>query len=97
MRKVEKILVVGAGIAGCCVAIALAARGFVVRLIEKQDEWRFQSSGIFVYSNGLAHLRDVGVLDDVLNAGYVIENGRNIYLDFRGQHLVDTFYPAADA
>jgi 2-polyprenyl-6-methoxyphenol hydroxylase-like FAD-dependent oxidoreductase len=96
MRKVEKLLVVGAGIAGCCAAIALAARGFVVKLIEKQDEWRFQSSGIFVYSNGLAHLHEVGVLDDVLNAGYVIENGRNVYLDHRGQHLVDTFYPAAD-
>src|SRR5580698_4716357 len=96
MRKVEKVLVVGAGIAGCCAAIALAARGFRVRLIEKQDEWRFQSSGIFVYSNGLAHLRDIGVLDDVLSAGYVIENGRNIYFDHRGEHLVDTFYPTAD-
>ncbi len=96
MRKVEKVLVVGAGIAGCCAAIALAARGFRVRLIEKQDEWRFQSSGIFVYSNGLAHLRDIGVLDDVLSAGYVIDNGRNVYFDHRGEHLVDTFYPTAD-
>ena len=96
MRKVEKVLVVGAGIAGCCAAIALAARGFRVRLIEKQDEWRFQSSGIFVYSNGLAHLRDIGVLDDVLSAGYVIDNARNVYFDHRGEHLVDTFYPTAD-
>jgi 2-polyprenyl-6-methoxyphenol hydroxylase-like FAD-dependent oxidoreductase len=96
MRKVDKILVVGAGIAGCCAAIALAARGFRVRLIEKQDEWRFQSSGIFVYSNGLSSLRDIDVLDHVLAAGFVIENGRNVYFDHLGNHLVDVFYPTAD-
>jgi 2-polyprenyl-6-methoxyphenol hydroxylase-like FAD-dependent oxidoreductase len=96
LRKVDKILVVGAGIAGCCAAIALAARGFTVSLIEKQDEWRFQSSGIFVYSNGLSSLHDIGVLDHVLAVGYIIENGRNIYFDHRGHHLVDVFYPAAD-
>jgi 2-polyprenyl-6-methoxyphenol hydroxylase-like FAD-dependent oxidoreductase len=96
LRKVEKILVVGAGIAGCCAAIALAARGFTVRLIEKQDVWRFQSSGIFVYSNGLSSLRDIGVLDDVVAAGYLIEDGRNVYFDHHGNHLVDTFYPTAD-
>jgi 2-polyprenyl-6-methoxyphenol hydroxylase-like FAD-dependent oxidoreductase len=96
LRKADKILVVGAGIAGCCAAIALAARGFNVRLIEKQDVWRFQSSGIFVYSNGLSSLRDIGVLDDVVAAGYLIEDGRNVYFDHHGNHLVDVFYPAAD-
>src|SRR5580693_387676 len=96
MRKVDKILVVGAGIAGCCAAIALAARGFRVRLIEKQDEWRFQSSGIFVYSNGLSSLHDIGVLDHVLAAGFVIEDGRNVYFDHLGNHLTDVFYPTAD-
>jgi 2-polyprenyl-6-methoxyphenol hydroxylase-like FAD-dependent oxidoreductase len=96
LRKADKILVVGAGIAGCCAAVALAARGFNVRLVEKQDVWRFQSSGIFVYSNGLSSLRDIGVLDDVLAAGYLIEDGRNVYFDHQGNHLVDVFYPAAD-
>jgi len=56
----------------------------------------FSSSGIFVYSNGLSSLHDIGVLDHVLAAGYIIENGRNIYFDHRGNHLVDVFYPTAD-
>ena len=54
-----RALIVGAGIAGCCTAITLSAQGWNVELIERQSEWRFQSSGIFVYSNGLSALREV--------------------------------------
>jgi 2-polyprenyl-6-methoxyphenol hydroxylase-like FAD-dependent oxidoreductase len=88
-----RALIVGAGIAGCCTAITLARQGWAVELIERQPVWRFQSSGIFVYSNGLAALRDVGVLDEILAAGFAIEDGRNTYLDHLGQPIVDTFYP----
>ena len=75
MTRPERILVVGAGIAGCSAAIALASRGFGVTLVEKQAEWRFQSSGIFIYGNGLEALRAVGVLPRILEAGFAIEDG----------------------
>ncbi len=88
-----RALIVGAGIAGCCTAITLSAQGWNVELIERQSEWRFQSSGIFVYSNGLSALREVGVMDEILAAGFAIEDGRNIYLDHLGQPIVDVFYP----
>ena len=61
-QPIKKVLIVGAGIAGCSTAITLAELGLSVTLIEKQDQWRFQSSGIFVYSNGLRALQQVGVL-----------------------------------
>ena len=93
MRRPERILVVGAGIAGCSAAIALASRGFGVTLVEKQAEWRFQSSGIFIYGNGLEALRAVGVLPRILEAGFAIEDGRNVYLDHLGAPIVDVFYP----
>ena len=56
--------------------------------------WRFQSSGIFVYSNGLEAFDRVGVLPEVLSAGFRIDDGRNIYVDHEGAPIIDTFYPA---
>jgi 2-polyprenyl-6-methoxyphenol hydroxylase-like FAD-dependent oxidoreductase len=89
----KSVLIVGAGIAGCAAAIALAQSGWAVCVIEKQPEWRFQSSGIFVYSNGLAQFAQLGVMDELVHAGFPIPSGRNVYLDAQGRHLVDTVYP----
>jgi 2-polyprenyl-6-methoxyphenol hydroxylase-like FAD-dependent oxidoreductase len=84
---------VGAGIAGCCAAIALARIGWAVTLIEKQSAWQFQSSGIFVYSNGLAQFRALGVMDEMVTAGFPIADGRNVYLNPDGSPFLETFYP----
>lgn len=91
------VLIVGAGIAGCAVAIALASRGVRVRLIEKQAVWRFQSSGIFVYGNGLQAFGELEVMDEMLAAGFPVADGRNVYLDHRGRHIVDVHYPSPAA
>ncbi len=89
-----RVLIVGAGIAGCCAAIALARIGWAVTLIEKQSAWQFQSSGIFVYSNGLAQFRTLGVMDEMVAAGFQIADGRNVYLNADGSSFLETFYPA---
>ncbi len=59
-RQALDIVIVGGGIAGCSAAIALTAIGHKVRILEKQAAWRFQSSGIFVYSNGLRSMPAAG-------------------------------------
>jgi len=89
------VVIVGGGIAGCSLAILLAQRGVRVTVLEKQDVWRFNSSGIFVYSNGLAELEKVGVLPEILKTGFVIEGGRNIYFDQHGEVITETVYPSA--
>lgn len=90
------VLIVGGGIAGSALAIALARDGHRVTVLEKQSRWAFQSSGIFIYSNGLVALDQIGVLPDILAAGFVVEDGENVYLDHHGDPIVDVFYPAAD-
>ena len=89
MNSALNILIVGAGIGGSSAAIALAKRGHRVVLIEKQEVWRFQSSGIFVYNNGLESLRQLDVLSEILDAGFSILDGRNTYLDQSGSPIVD--------
>ena len=91
------ILIVGGGIAGCCAAIALTQTGHRVRIVEKQEAWRFQSSGIFVYANGLESLGKIGLLQDILAAGFPVPEGRNAYYDHTGKPIVETRYPTADA
>jgi 2-polyprenyl-6-methoxyphenol hydroxylase-like FAD-dependent oxidoreductase len=89
-------LIVGGGIAGSALAIALASDGHRVTVLEKQSEWAFQSSGIFIYSNGLVALDRIGVLPEILAAGFVVADGENVYLDHHGDPIVDVFYPSAE-
>lgn len=96
MTQTLDILIIGGGIAGCSAAIALSDQGHRVQIVEKQDEWRFQSSGIFVYANGLVSLDALGLLDDIVAAGFGIPGGRNVYLDHEGNSIVDTTYPTPD-
>lgn len=94
-RLQHGVVVVGGGIAGCTLAILLAARGVAVTVVERQPLWAFHGSGIFVYSNGLAALRTVGVLPAILQSGFAIARGRNIYYDHTGDPITETFYPSA--
>ncbi|KRE35344.1 monooxygenase [Janibacter sp. Soil728] len=96
MSGARSILVSGAGIAGCAAAIALAERGHAIRLIERQEEWAFASSGIFLYSNALVSLEMLGVLEEILAVGFVVPEGRNRYLDHHGEPIVTTHYPPAE-
>jgi 2-polyprenyl-6-methoxyphenol hydroxylase-like FAD-dependent oxidoreductase len=52
--------VAGAGLAGLAVAVALAQRGWSVRVHERADELREIGAGIFVWENGLRALEAVG-------------------------------------
>ncbi len=63
------VLVVGGGITGSVLALALARRGVVVTLVESAPVWSGIGHGITIQGNALRALRAVGVLDDVLAVG----------------------------
>jgi choline dehydrogenase-like flavoprotein len=75
MTARRDILIVGGGIAGCSAAIALSARGHRVEIVEREAEWRFQSSGIFVYANGLVSMDALGLMEDIVAAGFTVPTG----------------------
>lgn len=58
----------GAGFAGLTAAIALARRGWSVRIHERGDQLREEGAGIVVWQNSLKVLDDFGLMDEI-NAG----------------------------
>jgi 2-polyprenyl-6-methoxyphenol hydroxylase-like FAD-dependent oxidoreductase len=67
--SVSSVLVVGGGITGSVLALALAQRGVRVTLAEVSPQWRGVGHGITVQGNLLAALDKVGVLGEVLDRG----------------------------
>ncbi|OIJ62663.1 FAD-dependent monooxygenase [Streptomyces mangrovisoli] len=63
---VHKVLVVGGGITGSVLCLALAQRGAEVELVEISPQWFGVGHGITLQGNALKALRSVGVLDRVL-------------------------------
>jgi 2-polyprenyl-6-methoxyphenol hydroxylase-like FAD-dependent oxidoreductase len=67
--SVSTALVVGGGITGSVLALALAQRGVAVDLVEISPVWHGVGHGITVQGNALAALAEVGVIDAVLERG----------------------------
>jgi 2-polyprenyl-6-methoxyphenol hydroxylase-like FAD-dependent oxidoreductase len=67
--SVSSVLVIGGGITGSMLSLALAQRGVRVDLAEITKDWRGIGHGITVQGNALAALAMVGVLDEVLRRG----------------------------
>ncbi|WP_433454481.1 FAD-dependent monooxygenase [Streptomyces sp. CA-142005] len=63
---VDKVLVVGGGITGSVLSLALTQRGVDVDLVEISPQWFGVGHGITLQGNALKALRSVGVLDKVL-------------------------------
>jgi 2-polyprenyl-6-methoxyphenol hydroxylase-like FAD-dependent oxidoreductase len=66
----KRVLVVGAGIGGLGAAAALAQRGIATDVVEIKPEPNVYGVGINQPANSLRALRSIGVLDDVLDAGF---------------------------
>lgn len=67
--SVSSVLVIGGGITGSVLSLALAQRGVRVDLVEVSEDWRGVGHGITVQGNALAAFRKVGVLDELMARG----------------------------
>ena len=61
--------IVGGGFAGLTAAVALAQRGWRVRVHERADRLRTAGAGINVYENGLRVLEALGACEDTIRDG----------------------------
>lgn len=93
-RLEHGVAIVGGGIAGSALAIALAQHGIRPVLIERDADWTPTSSGIFIYANGLLALDRLGVLNGIKAAGWVSPDGGNLYLTPEADIITRTIYPS---
>ncbi|MEV5354953.1 FAD-dependent monooxygenase [Streptomyces sp. NPDC052693] len=70
MKSVSRVLVQGGGIGGLVAATALAQRGVHVDVVEHRPPGSVLGVGLNQPGNALGVMREIGVLDDCLSAGY---------------------------
>jgi 2-polyprenyl-6-methoxyphenol hydroxylase-like FAD-dependent oxidoreductase len=87
MAKVERILIVGGGIAGLTAAIALRQRGFSPELIEHAPAWQAVGAGIALQPNAMRLLVSLGVGTAVERAGAPLRRFR--YCTLQGDTLAE--------
>lgn len=78
--------IAGAGLAGLTAAVALAQRGWRVRIHEKGRELREIGAGIYLWENALNALREIGVYDKIAAAGVQSKKSR-LLLDHRHREV----------
>ena len=66
MTALRHAEIAGAGFAGLVAAVALADRGWTVRVHERAEALRAFGAGIFIWENGLRVLKAIGAYDDVV-------------------------------
>ena len=79
--SVSKVLVVGGGITGSVLSLALAQRGVQVDLVEISPVWHGVGHGITVQGNALRAFEKVGVLDEVMARGVPFNQMRLLKAD----------------
>ncbi|MFL5098070.1 MAG: FAD-dependent monooxygenase [Xanthobacteraceae bacterium] len=76
MPEVNRVLIVGGGIAGMALAIVLQRAGIAADIAEIDKDWRVYGAGITITGPTLRALDRLGLLDAVVGAGYCYDATR---------------------
>lgn len=87
----DPILVVGGGMAGLSLAIALCRAGHAVDVVESSRDWNVYGVGIILQSNALRALDSIGLAHDCIKAGYPYAVSR--HFNAAGEPLHDRIKP----
>src|SRR3989442_7132626 len=91
MNSIQKILIVGGGIAGLTATVALRQVGFEVDVAELNPQWSVYGVGIIQQSNALRALDAIGLAEKCVTAGYPQDNAR--FYDSQGHFLFEVPQP----
>jgi 2-polyprenyl-6-methoxyphenol hydroxylase-like FAD-dependent oxidoreductase len=94
VAELQKILIVGGGIAGMASAIRMREAGVAVDLIDIDPDWRVYGAGITITGVTLRSYKRLGLIDAIKAEG-AITNGSRIFR-FDGVHLQDLDEPVIE-
>jgi 2-polyprenyl-6-methoxyphenol hydroxylase-like FAD-dependent oxidoreductase len=72
MAKVERVLIVGGGLAGLALTIALHQRGLSAAVVERASDWTAPGAGLYLVGNATRALRALGIADEAARKGCLI-------------------------
>jgi 2-polyprenyl-6-methoxyphenol hydroxylase-like FAD-dependent oxidoreductase len=87
MARADRILIVGGGIAGLTLAVALRSRGIDAELVERRDAWPAIGAGINLPANGVRVLDLLGLGDALRRASEPV--ARWTFVDSQGAPLCE--------
>jgi 2-polyprenyl-6-methoxyphenol hydroxylase-like FAD-dependent oxidoreductase len=70
MRRIQRVLIAGGGIAGMSLAIALQRVGISATIVEIDRDWRVYGAGITITGPSLRAFDGLGLLDRIVAEGY---------------------------
>jgi 2-polyprenyl-6-methoxyphenol hydroxylase-like FAD-dependent oxidoreductase len=87
VARVERVLIVGAGMAGLSLAIALRQRGLTAEVVERRAEGAADGAGLYLVGAGTRALAALGLGDAAARDGFV--NRTQTFRNLRGARLAE--------
>lgn len=89
----EKVLILGAGIAGQTLGPALVQRGIECEIVELKPAFEIVGAGMYVQCNGLRALHDIGVVSDIVESGWHRDDDCSLMCDSSGNVMAKVKQP----
>lgn len=87
MPKIERVLIVGGGLAGLALALALRQRGLSAAIAERSSHWATTGAGLYLIGGATRALRALGIADDAARDGCVIR--KQVLFNHRGTRIAE--------
>jgi 2-polyprenyl-6-methoxyphenol hydroxylase-like FAD-dependent oxidoreductase len=87
LASVRRVLIVGGGIAGQTLAVALSRRGIFCETVEIKPDFQIVGAGMYLHGNAMRALREIGVVEEIVRRGWHPADDRIYSADIAGAPL----------
>jgi 2-polyprenyl-6-methoxyphenol hydroxylase-like FAD-dependent oxidoreductase len=93
VASIKRVLIVGGGIAGQTLTVALARHGIACETVEIKPDFQIIGAGMYVQGNALRALREIGVVEEIVKQGWHPADDSFFNADIDGATLANPTMP----